>query len=238
MSQTMSPAMKKAKQYHAWQWDLIKPFVGKRVLEAGAGFGQYTRLLHSHGCEIMVVDNEASHFQDILKDAPRTVCQKLDLCAEKELATAIKNFSPESIILQNVLEHIYDDEKLLLLLFQNSIPGACLILIVPSGPLLYNQLDRDAGHFRRDKKVEILRKISAAGWEARQCTYFNLLGTAGWLLAGCLSVFQKKKNSLQGGGINFLIQKFDKYLTRISRWIDALTGNRAGLSLFCVAFKR
>jgi len=209
----MSPAMKKAGQYHAWQWDLIKPFLGKRVLEAGAGFGQYTRLFHSHGCEIMVVDQEATHFQEILNDAPKTVFRKLDLRDEKELTNVIKMFLPESIILQNVLEHILNDEKLLFLLFQNSQPGTRLILMVPSCTFLYNKLDRDAGHFRRYKKIEILRKISAAGWDTHHCVHFNLLGMAGWLLAGWLSVFQNKKNSLEASGINFLIKIFDKYLT-------------------------
>lgn len=122
--------------------------------------------------------------------------------------------------------------------FRSSSPGACLILMVPSGQFLYNQLDQDAGHFRRYNKIEILRKINAAGWEVRQCIYFNLLGIAGWLLAGWLSILQRRKNSLDGSGIKFLIQIFDKYLTSFSRWMDALTGHKAGLSLFCVAVKR
>ena len=54
----------------------------------------------------------------------------------------------------NVLEHIYDDVKSLKQLESKLTKNGTLVLYLPAFQILYSDLDRSVGHFRRYSKKE------------------------------------------------------------------------------------
>ena len=68
----------------------------------------------------------------------------LDLDEPEASRAASAAFSPDTIILLNVLEHIRADEKALIFLREVASPGGRIVVIVPALAALYNGLDREA----------------------------------------------------------------------------------------------
>ena len=49
--------MKEARWYNQWLFTMIEPYLGKEILEIGAGTGNFTRILSKIG-EVTVIDIE------------------------------------------------------------------------------------------------------------------------------------------------------------------------------------
>src|SRR6266576_3446799 len=69
------------KRYNQWIWERIAPYVGQRVLEAGAGSGTMTRFLY--GRELIVATDKETPYIDRLRNAfrrrPGMMVERLDL---------------------------------------------------------------------------------------------------------------------------------------------------------------
>ena len=86
-----------------------------------------------------------------------------------------------TIVCLNVIEHIEDDGKAVTNLARALQPGGHLLIIVPALELLFNDLDRLAGHHRRYSRSLLRSRLTEAGLEIVRCDYFNSIGGLGWL---------------------------------------------------------
>ena len=69
----------------------------------------------------------------------------------------------------NVLEHIYDDIKSLKQLESKLTKNGTLVLYLPAFQMLYSDLDRAVGHFRRYSKKRILKITMMLDLELIKC---------------------------------------------------------------------
>lgn len=72
----------------------------------------------------------------------------------------------------DVLEHIDDDNAVLLQMFQAARPGGGILLTVPQHPFLWSQSDDYAFHKRRYTRKELIKKVTAAGFKVHFATSF------------------------------------------------------------------
>jgi len=172
-----------APRYNAWLIERVLPWVGRRVLEIGAGVGTMSAFLADR--ERVVLSDTNAGYLDRLRvrfaghpniriEALRLPASDGDLQAERL----------DTIICLNVLEHVRDDELSLATMFQMLQPRGRLVLLVPSLPAIYGTLDRALGHFRRYTPAELRRKYATAGFRMRHLEYFNMAGIPGWWFTG------------------------------------------------------
>ncbi len=72
----------------------------------------------------------------------------------------------------DVLEHIEEDERVLVELYETLEPGGGLLLTVPQHPFLWSSEDDYAGHCRRYTWRELVGKVRAAGFDVVRTTSF------------------------------------------------------------------
>ena len=231
---TMSSAMSDAANYHRYQWDLFSGLLGRRVVEIGPGFGQYTRRMLDSGRAVFACDLDQRHLDDlhqtISSEALRS--RQLDLQNPGSAKDVLQEFKPDTVILLNVLEHIQNDQSALEFLRSVVTDDGRLILLVPSHQWLYNGLDQQAGHFRRYTRHTLQQTAKAAGWQPVGCRYVNAPGIPGWFIAGLMSRVFSPREQLDAGSTNALVRLYDRWFTGLSRAADPLFGRLCGLSVF------
>jgi len=172
-----------APRYNAWLIERVLPWVGRRVLEIGAGVGTMSAFLADRE-RVVLSDTNAGYLERLrarFAGHPHIRVETLRLPATDGDLQAERL---DTIICLNVLEHVRDDELSLATMFQLLQPGGRLVLLVPSLPAIYGTLDRALGHFRRYTRAELRRKYAVAGFRMRHLEYFNLAGIPGWWFTG------------------------------------------------------
>jgi SAM-dependent methyltransferase len=176
-------ALAEAKNYYRWVVSQFAPFLGKRVIEVGAGIGTFAGsiLHHTPVAELVLVepsDNLLPILQRRFAGEPRVKIVHGYFQRGAMLARA------DSIVLVNVLEHIAEDQALLNDTHEVLPPGGTLLLLVPALPRIYGSLDQAFGHYRRYTKTSLASKLRLAGFGIRRLAYLNLPGSVGWFLTG------------------------------------------------------
>jgi len=172
-----------APRYNAWLIERVLPWVGRRVLEIGAGVGTMSAFLADRE-RVVLSDTNAGYLERLrarFAGHPHIRVETLRLPATDGDLQAERL---DTIICLNVLEHVRDDELSLATMFQLLQPGGRLVLLVPSLPAIYGTLDRALGHFRRYTRAELRRKYAVAGFRMRHLEYFNMAGIPGWWFTG------------------------------------------------------
>jgi SAM-dependent methyltransferase len=219
-------AMEQAPHYAAWLANLMRPHLGQRVLEVGAGLGTITRHLVDREW-VVPLDREPRYVQQ-LENAFRGFENVRPLCADAGAldVEALRGQRFDTVILSNVLEHIEDDAAALRRFREILAPGGRLLLVVPALQALYGSMDQEVGHYRRYGRRDLARLLAAAGYRVDRLRPLNPIGIAGWLLNGKL---------LRRSGVPPLqLRLYDRIAPALAalerRWEPPL-----GLSLFCVA---
>lgn len=75
----------------------------------------------------------------------------------------------------DVLEHVIEDENVLVQMFHAAQPGGGLLITVPQHPFLWSASDQHAKHQRRYNRAELRRKVESAGFQIERITSFNSL---------------------------------------------------------------
>jgi 2-polyprenyl-3-methyl-5-hydroxy-6-metoxy-1,4-benzoquinol methylase len=170
-------ALDKAVNYRAAVLgEFLEPLRG-RVLEMGAGIGQFTPALLGLPAveEVVSIEPESRFCQTFRQHHPRL------RLIEGTLDSLGDDFEWDAVVCINVLEHIRDDEAELAKCRRRLLRRrGHLCLFVPARQEIYGPLDRDFGHHRRYAKPELRRKLEQAGFEIVQLHYFNWIGYFAW----------------------------------------------------------
>jgi 2-polyprenyl-3-methyl-5-hydroxy-6-metoxy-1,4-benzoquinol methylase len=201
--------------------DEILPHTGQSVLEIGAGVGAITTALATKGRAVTACEPNAELFS-ILEQNTNSIDAKLfygNLCGFDIHMENANKF--DSILYINVLEHIKDDIKELILAKSLIAPQGNLVILVPATPSLYSTLDAKSGHVRRYRKQELAAVINSAGLRVSNIHYVDPVGCfAYWFL---FRVCRVKNISPQVVSINSsIISPLSRIVSRISR--NALPG--------------
>ncbi len=174
--------MASLRNYHRWIWERIRPYVGQRVLEIGAGTGTMTRFLY--GRDLVVATERETPYLDRLANAfrrrPGIEVEAFDL--EKDDAARFAARRLDTVLLVNVLEHVRDDAGALRKVHSILQPGGNIVIYVPAGKHLYGTLDRGVGHERRYDRGELEALLRETGFTVTEIGWQNLVGKFGWWL--------------------------------------------------------
>ena len=173
--------MQKVSRYNRWMWEQLEPYVGRRVLEVGAGVGNMTRFLLGRE-RVVATDLDPKYLQilhHLFDPYSHVTITPFDL-NDGSLPPSAERM--DTVLCLNVLEHIEDDERALRQFHDLLDPGGRLVLLVPALQTLYGSLDRALDHFRRYDAAELAGKLERAGFRIERRFFFNLLGVPGWYL--------------------------------------------------------
>src|SRR5262249_56622772 len=168
------------RRYNGFLWDLMQPFIGRRILEVGAGTGLLTRYLSTR--ERVLATELDPEYIGLLRrtfaDSPNVEIRPLDLAHLAENGIPRRSF--DTVVCSNVLEHIEDDSAALAALHDVLTPGGRVVLIVPAIQALYGSIDRAIHHYRRYSRDDLAAKLQGAGLAVEHLNYFNMVGRPGW----------------------------------------------------------
>jgi SAM-dependent methyltransferase len=165
-----------------WQFELLKPYLGRKILEVGAGAGRITALAAEAGCHDELLAIEPSpHFFSLLRrrlsNLPKTILMQTE--TSQLLPDYAAHF--DSVYSVHVMEHIQHDRQLLEEMLALTRPGGRVIILVPALPFLFSELDRNIGHYRRYNKKMVRTLIRDLPLEIEHMAYNNFLGVLGSL---------------------------------------------------------
>jgi SAM-dependent methyltransferase len=196
-----------------------------RVVEVGAGIGQFTREITTVPAvsSIVSIEPERKFCEEFRRRLP--VREIIEGTIDNLPAT----FAADAIVCVNVLEHIEDDAAELARFHRRLQPQrGHLCLFVPARPEIYAPIDKDFGHFRRYTKPELRKKISAAGFAIRRLDYFNSVGYFAWWLNFC--VLKKREFDVKS------VRVFDRFIFPVVNGLEThLFRPPFGQSLIAIA---
>lgn len=222
----------RAGKFNRWMFNVIRPYIKGRTLEIGSGIGNISAFLPEAAGNIVLSDYN-NVYCNILKEkfsghpSIENIIS-INLIApgfNQQYASLLNSF--DTAIVLNVIEHIGDDDLAIANCKKLLKKDGHLIILVPAYQKLYNQFDKELGHFRRYNTAS-LKHLMAKHLTIIHHQYFNLAGTAGWFLSG--SVLKKK--TIPPGQMSL----YDK-LVPVFKIIDAVAFNKAGLSVIAVGRK-
>lgn len=170
-----------AKNYNHWLFSRARPYLGRRVLDAGAGLGTFTALAAVTTTQVVALEPEpsfADHLRERFADTPSV--QVVEGRAEAPPAEVGGGF--DSILCLNVLEHVRDHEAALAGFRELLAPAGRLLLLVPAHERLYGPYDRAAGHVRRYSRAAFREALEAARFDVEALRYVNPVGAMGWFV--------------------------------------------------------
>ena len=170
---------------YAWAYELIAPYLGQSLLEAGSGVGVVSRYLVERGTPVILSDHHPAYLEHLrarFGGRAQVAFQLLDLTQPPY--AAIRPI--DTIVCLNVLEHLEDDAAVLTGFHHLLPPGGRVILQVPNYPALYGSLDETYGHFRRYDRHTISERLTGAGFRVVALRNFNPLAIPGWVVSAKL----------------------------------------------------
>ena len=221
--------MENAPNYNKWLYELVKPFIGNRVLEIGSGTGTMSRKV-IEDVELLVGLEPNQYCADVLLKTLKNdrrftlIKSSIEDCDYQDL----KEYQFNTILCVNVLEHIEDDIATLLFFEKIIEPGGRVVLLVPAFPQAYGPIDKAVGHFHRYSKSSISEVLGKTSLKAENLFYSNFLGLLGWFFNARI-----RHSTSQN---DFQIQLFNKIVPLIS-CIEKRVGCPIGLSLISVSRK-
>ena len=220
--------------YNKWVFELIAPYLKDRVLDAGCGAGNFIRYMLDK--KVIVACDVESFFLEAVKknygSFSHVHAYKCDI-QDKGIIGICAGYSVDSVICNNVLEHVPDDIKALENACSILPAGGVMALIVPAVPCLYNKWDAAVGHMRRYSKAEVIDKLSRSGFRVKKAFYINMLGMAAWFINGAvLGNTPASSLSIQRQAVFF-----DRYMVRPIRALESAVGVPIGQSIIAIAYK-
>jgi SAM-dependent methyltransferase len=166
--------------FNRWMGDVLRPYLGTRVLEIGAGIGNLTRRFTPRDGYTATDINP--HYIDYLRRTlggrPYLDVKKCDLADARDFEELRGRY--DTVVCLNVLEHVPDEAGALANLRAALQPGGRAIVLVPQNPNLHGTLDEVLGHVRRYTRKSLRDALETAGFEVEHLFDFNRATTPAW----------------------------------------------------------
>jgi glycosyltransferase involved in cell wall biosynthesis len=211
-----------APKFNRWMADTILPYLGRNVLEIGAGMGNMSRHLCPHRKSYVATDVSAEyvdHLRHLFRHRPSVCVRQLD-------ASRAQDFAPfegrmDTVVCLNVMEHIEHDLDALSSIRTLLVPGGRLILLVPNDPRAYGTIDKEIGHYRRYTPASLRAVMAEAGFAVEDVLRFNRVSMPAWRFTGQV----RKARTLSRGALRV----FDKFVWLWRRIDDSLPWEPASI---------
>ena len=212
----------KWKRYWAKQ---VRPYLGQRVFDVGAGLGENFKLLWQPDASWICIDPDEALAAKIHKTASEMPEPRKCNILHGQLATLSSDEMADTILYIDVLEHIKDDRAELEQAFMHLKAGGYLVVLAPAYQWLFSPFDEAVGHFRR-YNAKTLRSIAPNGLTLKKLHYLDSAG----LFASAANKLILKSSTPTHSQIAF----WDRALIPLSRLLDKLIAHRAGKSILAV----
>lgn len=224
--------MSKAVNYLAWQSRLVRPEIGRRVVEVGCGLGNFTSALFDREV-VLALDIDPFCIDRLRRRYPgRANLHTFVLDAtdpDDGAFSDIAAFHPDTCVCLNALEHIEDDLRALARMRSLLVPGGVVVLLAPACQALYGPIDEKLGHFRRYDRRGIRELAATAGLRVKKLRYVNSVGFLGWWMNAQL-LRREAQSPAQ-------IAIFDRLIVPPLSRLESLIPPPFGQSLFAVLEK-
>ena len=173
----------RAPRFNKWMADVIRPYVGQRVLEIGAGTGNISLNLIPRTVywATDINPNYLAYLNTLRSTRPYLRVARTDA---EDASTFPAGQALDTVICMNVVEHLQDDLAALQNIRNALEPGGRAVILVPCGPGLYGTLDEVLGHFRRYTPETLKEVAQRAGFRVDKILTFNRAGSPAWWLNG------------------------------------------------------
>jgi SAM-dependent methyltransferase len=194
-----------------------------RTLDFVAGLGSLAVLWsESSGMTVDCFEIDP-HQLAIVKSRGLNVVERLDGIKEQY----------DLVYSSNVLEHIENDFQALDSLASLIKPSGRIAIYVPAFSILFSELDRSVGHYRRYSKRELKAKVQASGFRIIRCRYVDSVGFFASLV---IKILGWKSVGNIGGQKSLIF--YDRFVFPISQFLDFISaGKLLGKNLILIAEK-
>lgn len=205
---------------------LVRPYLGREVLEVGAGIGGTTRHLCDGSTREWVClepdEGMAAHLDALLGRGELPAC-----CTVRRGVVADLPAEPlaDTILYMDVLEHIEHDAEEVAAAGARLRPGGRVVVLSPAHNWLYTPFDRAIGHYRRYRARDA-RRLTPPGLRLVRNSYLDATG----LLASLANRLVLRSAMPTRGQV----QTWDRGMVPVSRVLDPLLGFRLGKSILMV----
>ena len=209
-------ALENARNYNAAIESLLAQVPGiatARVLDVGAGTGEFSRRIAKMGASVSCVEPDATL---------RTALASEGFTCFARIEDAPDGF--DAVTMVNVLEHIADDAAALVELRARLRPEGTLFVFVPALQVLYSRFDRAIGHHRRYTRSSLRTVVTTSGFRIDRLRWFDVLGVPTALL------FRATRRSSPSAAS---VRIFDRFVFPLSQRLDRL--QIVGKNTYCVA---
>ncbi|MBU4420677.1 MAG: glycosyltransferase [Proteobacteria bacterium] len=179
-------SMSNTHHFNKWLASLIRPYLGNKVLEVGAGIGTMTLefLPREHYTCLEIDTLHMITLKNMFMNKPNVDVISVDIEEIEEIRTV--NRAYDSALCLNVLEYLQNDSGALKNMNELLVEGGRLVLVVPNSPYFYNSLDRTLGHVKRYKVQDIKNLLNMSGFKIKYLKTLNKIGMLGWFINGSL----------------------------------------------------
>ena len=217
---------KEARNWKAYVRDLIAPYLGREVLEVGAGIGATTEALCSEQQKRWLCLEPDPDFGAHL----RLLASRHELPSACQIKTGtVQDLESDemfdSILYIDVLEHIARDQTELEAASAHLRANGCLIVLSPAHQYLYTPFDRAIGHYRRYDKSALAR-LGPASLKTIELKYVDSVGAIASL--GNKVVLKSALPTAKQ------LMLWDRLMVPLSKFVDPLLRYRAGKSILAV----
>ncbi len=211
------------KEYLAAQ---IRPLLGQRVLEVGAGMGGTTeRLAGNDQTSWVCLEPDPELIRRIQEKCDRGELPRGCVPRQGILSDLGSDEQFDTILYIDVLEHIEHDAAEMAAAAAHLSPGGRIVVLSPSYQWLYSPFDQAIGHYRRYSR----KTLRAAAPDGLDCVRMRYLDSVG-VMASAANRFLMKQGMPTPSQLRF----WDRVLVPLSRWVDRLTAFTFGKSILGV----
>lgn len=227
-------AMAFAANYSRWILEIFKPYMGKNIVEVGAGKGSFSRLIAELSPKkLVLIEPSEDMYGELsyeIKKMPKGIQTVSFNGFLSDSAQSIKtSHRPDSVMYVNVLEHVEEDDKELQLVSTILPKKGRIFIFVPALQSLYSKYDKSIGHYRRYTKKELEQKCEKVGLKVIYSQYFDMPGIIPWWI-----------RYTKGGSTHMSsksIGKYDRYAIPLIKSLESKLKPPIGKNIILVAEK-
>ena len=209
---------------HFWRnyaYLLVKKFIGKKILEVGAGIGSFAKIYIKEKSDITLSEIDSFNYETLKKNFN---LQKNVKVENKLIQQFDETF--DTFFYISVLEHIENDTKEITDAIEKLEDKGHLIICVPAHNYMYSNFDKEIGHFRR-YEMNFFDTLNFKNANIKKSFFIDSFGHL-------LYFFNKLLFSKEIYPSKLKIFIWDKIFTPLTIAIDYLTAYKFGKNILCI----